>query len=268
VYVDPATARLRILSDSLPMTLAGVPLDLRRLTLLIDRADFIRNPTSCEPLSVVASATSASGLVSPLDRRFQVGGCGELGFRPRVSLALSGRLGRNGHPALHAVLRTRPGEAGLAGLSITLPSGELLDIRRIRALCDQDLPPESCPGDSRVGEVRLWSPLLEDPLEGAVYLRRPTHRLPDLVADLRAEQVRIRLRGHTAAPAGRLRIRFPALPDVPLTKAVVTLAGGGKGIFVNSEALCAAPRRGAAVLDAHSGKQLLLSPRVRVRGGC
>ncbi len=268
VSVDPETAQVSITSDPLPQILQGIPVDYRHIQVGIFRAGFMVNATNCQESAVASTIVSHSGAVVTPASRFQVGDCGGLRFKPRLALRLSGGLARNGHPTLRAVLRTRPDEAGLAGASFALPAGELLDTHHIRALCGRKLAPEHCPRTSRLGYARLWSPLLDHPLEGPIYLREPARGLPDLLADLRADRIRILLHGRTAAPGGHLRISLRALPDVPLSRAVFTLAGGRRGIVVNSEALCAGTRRARAALRAHNGKRRQLRPALRLRGRC
>jgi hypothetical protein len=268
IFIDARTAQATIVVDPLPQILRGVPTSYRTVHLVLDRTGLIRNPTSCEPTQVTATATAVDGATAELSSRFQVADCAVLDFEPRLTVRLSGGLGRNGHPALHAVLRSGADEAGLRSAIFTLPAGELLDLRHVRALCDPQVPAELCPGSSRLGRVRLWSPLIATPLEGPIYLRTPPGRLPDLLADLHAGQLHILLHGHTVAPAGRFGIRFSALPDVPLSRGVFTLAGGRRGIVVNSEALCARHRRAEVSLSAHSGKRRLLRPKISLRGRC
>ena len=266
--VDPETAQITARFDALPQILNGIPLRLRSITTHLDRADFTRNPTSCEAMSVTGTATAGLGQSVPLSEPFQVGGCPYLSFKPRLALNLLGGLARGGHPALRAVLRTGSHEAGIAAATITLPAGELLDLHRLRALCDRQLPAERCPGSSRLGHARVWSPLLGDSLQGPIYLRAPSGRLPDLLADLRGGGLHFVLHGQTTTSGGRLRIRFPAVPDVPLSKAVLTLTGGRRGVVVNSEGLCGRPRRVSVSLGAHNGDQRQLRPLLRLRGRC
>jgi hypothetical protein len=264
--INPVTAQITAEADPIPAILQGIPLDVRSVQLRLDRPGFVVNPTSCEPMSIAATATSALGTPVPLSNGFQVGDCAALGFRPRLALHLSGGLGRNAHPAVTVDLTPRPGDANVAGAAFALPTGELLDVHRVRALCARQLTPELCPRDSRLGQARLWSHLLEDSLEGPIYLRVPSARFPDLVADLRAGRLHFLLHGRTAAaPGGALWVRFTGLPDLPLSRASFTLAGGRQGIFVNSEALCARPRRATVSLSAHNGKRRLLRPKVRAR---
>jgi hypothetical protein len=268
IQIDPVTAQVSVTSDPLPRMLHGIPLGFRQIHVGIDRPGFMLNPTNCGEQAVASMIVSNRGAAVTPASRFQVGDCAGLPFKPRLSLRLSGGLARNGHPALRAVLRTHSDEAGLAGASFALPPGELLDTRHIRALCGRKLAAERCPRASRLGYARLWSPLLDRPLRGPIYLREPSRGLPDLLADLRAEGVRILLHGETAAPGGRLRVRFRSLPDVPLSRAVFTLAGGRRGIVVNSEALCAGTRRARVAVRAHNGKRRRLRPRLRLRGAC
>jgi hypothetical protein len=210
VDLDPRTAQIEIDSGPLPQILRGVPLNYRDIRLEIDRPGFIRNPTSCEPLAIAATATSALGQPASLSHRFQIGGCGTLPFKPRLALHPSGALARNGHPALRAVLRAGPQEAGIADAAFTLPPGELLDTDHIRALCARRLSPDRCPHASRLGFARIWTPALAQPLRGPIYLRVPADRYPDLLVDLRGDdQLSVVLHGHTeAVSGGRLRVRF------------------------------------------------------------
>lgn len=268
VDVDPHTAQAELRVDRLPQIRGGVPLRYRSLRLVLDRPGFLRNPTSCAPHRIAALATSVEGGRAHLAAPFQVTGCAALPFKPKLSLRLSGGLGRNGHPSLRALLRARRGDAGISAVGFTLPAAQLLDLRRLPALCAEGLPPRRCPPASRLGRARLWSPILEKPLEGPIYLRSPTHRLPDLLADLHGGGIDLRLRGRTAASKGRIRVSFRSLPDVPLSKALIALSGGRKGILVNSEPLCRRPGAVAVHLRAHSGKQRRLHPQVRTRGRC
>ena len=93
LYVDPQTTRVRALSDPPPVSLRGLPLDLRSIALTL-APGFAKNPTSCYPLEF-------SG---PQRSRFQVGDCRKLAFKPKLELALKGSTARGAHPALSATL--------------------------------------------------------------------------------------------------------------------------------------------------------------------
>lgn len=267
MHVDPRTAGIRAVSDPFPTILEGIPLDIRSVAIDLDRPGFLRNPTSCEATSISASASTVLGEAVPLSSRFQVGDCAALPFKPKLALGLSGRLGRNGHPGLRAVLRNDPAGAAVASLGLTLPAGELLDLRHLPELCPRDLPPGRCPAGSRLGSLRLDSPFLAAPLTGPVYLRVPSRRLPDLTAEVSGGDLRFLLRGRATDRNGRFGFRLGSLPDVPFSRAVLTLPGGRRGLVVNSRSLCAAgPAR--ADFSAHSGKQRRTRVPVRLGGRC
>jgi hypothetical protein len=266
--VNPETAQISLRSDPLPQILSGVPLEVRSLTVDLNRAGFIRNPTSCEPMAITGSSTTAVGQSAPLSARFQVGACAALSFKPKISLRLSGAPGRGGHPGVRAVMSDGEGEATPASAGFTLPAGELLDLKRIRALCPRGVPADRCPSGSRLGSVSLGSSFLPEPLTGSLYLRVPSHRLPDLAAALHSPSgsLEFALRGHTTDAHGRIGIKLESLPDVPLSSAIVNLAGGRDGIFVNSRALCGHRSQADASLSAHNGMQRQVRVPVRVDG--
>jgi hypothetical protein len=255
VFVDRATGRARIRLDPLPPILDGVPIGYRALHLVLDRPGFILNPTSCAESSSNATVTSVAGAVAGATDRFQVGGCPALGFKPRASVRLLGPTHRGAHPRLRAVLATRPADANIRRVAVTLPATELLDSRRIGAVCTvRQFDAMRCPPGSVYGQAKAWTRLLDRPLQGPVYLRESKSRLPDLVASLRG-QIQLDLVSRVDSVGGRLRIIPRALPDAPLSKVVLTTQGGKRGLLVNTGGLCARPRRAAIDFMAQSGKR-------------
>ena len=103
------------------------------------------------------------------------------------------------------------------------------------------------------------SPLLENELSGNVYLVPSNNKLPDLLLDLKG-QINVQLRGviSSSKKAG-LRTVFEGIPDAPVTKFVLTMDGGKKGLLVNSKDLCKvkkSKRVSALNMTAQNGKQL------------
>lgn len=269
IEVDAATAQVSVRSDPLPRILDGVPLQLRGFRIDLDRPGFIRNPTDCEPMTIKGTATTSLGQTTPISSPFQVGDCATLSFRPKLSLDLLGAVSRGGHPSVRAVMSDREGEATPVSAAFTLPAGELLDLNRIRGLCPRAVAADRCPPGSRLGWVRLESSFLPEPLTGSLYLRVPSHRLPDLAAALHSPSgsLEFALRGRTTDAHGRLGVKLESLPDVPLSTAVIDLAGGRGGIFVNSRSLCGHRSDADASLKAHNGMRRQERVPVRV-GGC
>jgi hypothetical protein len=106
---------------------------------------------------------------------------------------------------------------------------------------------------------------LDKPLEGPVYLRSSSNPLPDLVVHL-GGQIEVDLVGKIDSKGGGIRTTFAAVPDAPLSKFILTMQGGRKGLLENSRDLCAATSRASALFDAQSDKVRDLRPVVRASG--
>ncbi len=274
IRIDPLSARATIDVGPLPQIIAGVPIDYRSLRVVLDRPGFVINPTSCAATAFAGSATSSQGASAPLSDRFQVGGCAALGFKPRLAIRLLARRAHRGaHPRLRAVLRPRAGDANVRRIAVTLPGGELLENSHIRRLCTREQfaagggGGAGCPRGSVYGRVRAWTPLLDEPLSGPVYLRSSSHRLPDLVLALRG-QVDLIAVGHVTSVGlgrgrGAIRAVFPSLPDAPLSRVVLELQGGRRGLLVNSADLCRGRRRARVKAAGHNGRTSELKPLAR-----
>jgi len=162
-----------------------------------------------------------------------------------------------------AALRPRSGDADLRNVSVELPRGERVDPRRLEAVCTRErFAAEDCPPASLRGTARAWSPLLDAPLQGPVYLRESSGRYPDLVAALDG-QFPLTLVAHLSTPNARIRVGFASLPDIRLSRVELVLAGGRHGLLSNSEGLCRGGRRATIDVGAYNGKTRELRPRVR-----
>jgi hypothetical protein len=270
LHVDPASARIHAISDPLPTSLAGIPLDIRSLALDLDRPHFTRNPTSCRARRLTARLTSTLGQSAALANRFQVGACAALGFAPRLRLRLVGSTEPGSNPALIANLDQRPGEAGIAAARLRLPLAAELDNAHLGEVCSRaEFAADRCPPGALIGRVRANTPLLDAPLRGAVYLRTdPARGLPELVAALRgpaATPIEIDLAAKIDTADGALRATFRALPDTPLGSLRLKLFGGRHGLIELGPGLCREPRS-ALSLRGQNGKARRARPPLR--SGC
>jgi uncharacterized repeat protein (TIGR01451 family) len=264
-YIDPETAQVKAVADPLPRILAGVPVDIRDLRVNLDRPNFALAPTSCEPKSVGASVLGVSGSAASVSERFQVGGCGDLRFDPRLSLSLKGGTRRNSHPALKAVL-TYPKGAGysnVARAAVALPHSEFLDTTHIKTICTRvQFAADACPAASIYGKARAILPILDQPLEGPVYLRSSSNPLPDLVIALDG-QIDADLVGRIDSHNGGTRATFDSVPDAPVTKFTLEMQGGKKGLLVNSRDICKHTNRATATFTAHNGATKKFRPALK-----
>ena len=268
--IDPETAQVRAVSDPFPRILDGIPLDLRSVEVKLGRPDFTLNPTNCTPMSITASATSALGSLAPLSSPFQVGGCQALPYKPKLAIRFTGPTTRGGHPTLKATFTAKPGEAGTARLSLALPHSEFIDQAQFRTICTRvQFAADQCPAGSIYGQVKATTPLLDYPLEGSVYLRSSSHKLPDVVLALKgppSQPLEVDLAGKVDSVNGGLRTTFESLPDAPITKATVSMQGGKKGLFQNSTNICRAGARTTLRLDGQNGKTSDSRPAISIAG--
>jgi hypothetical protein len=268
LQVDLETTRITAVSDPLPQILQGIPLDIRTIQVRLDRPDFTLNPTSCDPMSFDGQLKSVLGQIAPLQSRFQAAECSNLGFDPKLSIALSGKTKRTGNPALTATLTYPQGAyANIASASVALPHSEFLDQAHIKTICTRvQFAADACPKGAIYGKAKATSPLLDAPLEGPVYLRSSSNPLPDLVVDLRG-QIHAALVGRIDSINGGIRTTFTSVPDAPVSKFILQMRGGDKGLLENSRNLCKGTNRATAIFTGQNGKVKAMRPALKASCG-
>ena len=260
-------ARIHAVADPFPTIREGIPLDVRSIELRLDRPSFTLNPTSCEAMQIEGSVSTQAGQIQPLSNRFQVGECGRLGFKPKLNISLKGATGKSGHPALKATV-TYPKKgayANIARAQVNLPHSEFLDQGNIGKACTKVLIAQrACPPKSIYGKAKAWTPLLDKPLEGPVYLVGGYgYKLPALVAELNG-QIRVLLVGKVDSGKNHgIRNTFEAVPDAPVEKFVLEMKGGKKyGLLENSENICKKKQVAGVAFRAQNGKKATLSAKI------
>jgi hypothetical protein len=278
IRVDKTTGQVSIDArgtDPIPHIIDGIPIHLRDVRASIDRPNVTVNPTSCEPFSVDSALNGAGehlgdrsdDTLATASSPFQAFDCASLGFKPRLALRLKGGPRRGAHPSLYAIVRPRAADANTKRAEVTLPHSLFLDQRNIQTICTREqFATEACPKRSVYGHARAFTPLLEDPLEGPVYLRSSDHPLPDVVFALKGRGFEIDLVGRIDSHKGGIRGIFEDLPDAPATKFVLRMRGGRHGILVNSATnLCKASHYATARFLAHNERGWAFHPPVSVR---
>jgi hypothetical protein len=274
--VDPVTAEVSTdgsSSDPIPHILQGIVVHARDIRIYVDRKDFVLNPTSCERMKAAASVLGSSGALESVSAPFQAADCASLGFKPKLALSLKGGTKRGANPRLKAVLTARKGDANIGAAVVKLPHSEFLEQGHIRTICTRVQfaagagNGSQCPKGSVYGRAKAISPLLDEPLAGPVYLRSSNHALPDLVAALHSKKVDINLDGRIDSVNGGIRNSFEAVPDAPVTKFVLEMQGGRKGLLVNSTDICRGKHRAKASFTGQNGKRRGLNPLLKARCG-
>ncbi|HEY8082841.1 MAG TPA: hypothetical protein VIE64_04705 [Solirubrobacterales bacterium] len=293
LFVHPETARVEAVADPIPHVFGGALLDVRSVSMRLDRPRFSINPTNCSAFATEGALRGgganpidpAAFSSFPVSAPFQVKGCEQLGFKPKLFLRLFGATQRGKNPKLRAVFQARPGDANTARVAVTLPRALFLDQSSISNVCTRvQFAANDCPRNSIYAHAQAYSPLLDEPLKGPVFLRSSNNLLPDLVFALHG-QVDIDLVSRIDTARGRIRNTFDTVPDVPVSKFAATFPGGKRGLLTNSRNLCpgsnkakgkakkskAAGRAGGpraiVRMKAQNGKKLNLR-RVKVRRPC
>jgi hypothetical protein len=270
--INPETAEVFIDatgSDPIPHIIDGIVVHARDIRVYVDRPEFVLNPTNCERTSTASTvlgsgldfASSADDNPITVTSPFQAASCASLGFKPKLALSLKGGTKRGQNPAFKAVLTARKGDANIGAAQVTLPHSEFLDQSHIKTVCTRvqfkegAFPGEKCPAASVYGYATAITPLLDEPIQGPVFLRSSSHNLPDLVAALHSGKIDVNLTGRIdSVKGGRIRNTFEEVPDAPVTKFTLTMQGGKKGLLVNSTNLCKSTNRAISHFTGQNGK--------------
>ncbi len=273
VRLDPQTGQLVLATDPLPTIFEGFALRFRAIDLDLDRPGFLRNPTSCVAKQIASSVTAIDGRATTVTNPFHVGGCAALKFHPRFRLALKGR----GAPTpsnsdLSISVRSRSGDANIRQFEVKFPPLLAFHGRNVRAICArEDALEDLCPAASRTGTAIAYTPLLEEPLRGPVYLVQPkSDGFPDFWSSVEGMGVKMQLIAESSSRDGRLVTELTNLPDVPLSTFTMTLNGGNGGLFSVKGDPCGrnAPRRSRTPVTVQAQNGAYREMRTQLEARC
>jgi hypothetical protein len=265
--VDQLDAHVSALSEGVPRIIGGIPLRLRSIQVNLDRPHFILNPTNCEAMTVGSKGIGDEGTVTEFSSLFQAANCAPLGFRPTMEIVKkSGGPGRAKNPRLEFHLRTRPGDANVKSIAVTLSKAWAIDQRHLGNLCSEaELARTKCAGRQSIGSAITRTPLLDAPLEGPVYAVSGKGGLPRLAFVL-GGQVPLVPRAKSSSVNGALKTVVPTIPDAPIGDFRLTVNGGGKGYLINTRNLCGKPVVSTVEYVAQNGKKL--TQHVKAQSNC
>jgi hypothetical protein len=274
IAVDRYDASLRIAADPLPSILMGIPLQVRTVNVHIDRPGFMINPTNCTPSQVSAVVSSQQGASANVSSRFQVGDCGALPFKPKMTIRMGARgRTRAGITApLNVSLRMTSGQANNRSVAVALPRNVNARLKVIneRACTIDQFNSATCPASNRIGTAKAVTPLLKDPLQGdAFFVRNPARRIPDLMVALRG-QVAIDLTGKVTINRNlTLRTDFDTIPDVPISTFDLNLVAGRNGpigFVANACTKAAKAERATISYRSQSGRFVRAKQKLQIVG--
>jgi hypothetical protein len=258
LHIDSQTAQVTAVSDKVPAIIGGIPIRMRSIQVNIDKPEFTINPTNCSPFTVDSQGIGDQGTVTDFASYFQVVNCATLAFKPRMTVRQLGsrtQTKRSKNPSLQFDLTTRPGDANIKSIAVTLSSAFEIDQRHLGNLCtEKELAATQCAGRQQIGEATTTTPLLDQPLSGPVYAVSGSGGLPRLAFVLNGQVNLLPRADAKTVKGGRLQTTVPVVPDAPIGHFHLVVFGGKHGYLANTRDLCKHTPLVKVAYEAQNGK--------------
>ena len=233
LFVDRNDAHVSVVSDPIPTILDGVPLNVQKINVTLDRPGFMVSPTNCTPMQIAGTATSSAGQSAALSSPFQVGSCAALKFAPKFSVSTVGQASKANGASLTTKLSfpaNQGTQANVTKVKVELPRqlpSRLTTLQKACTSAQFDANPAGCPAASFIGHATVHTPLLPVPLTGpAIFVSHGGEAFPSLVMVLQGYGVTVDLVGTTLIRGGVTSTTFKTVPDVPFSAFELTLGQG------------------------------------------
>jgi len=231
LYIDPNNASVTIVSDPLPTQIRGIPLQLKRVLVSVDRPNFEFNPTDCSPMKIEGRISGSEGAIAPVSSPFQVADCASLPFKPSFTASTQGQASKADGASLDVTVRSAGlGQANIAKVLLQLPKALPARLTTLQKACTEGAfaaNPASCPEGSVIGTATIHTPVLSSPLSGPAYLvSHGGAAFPDVEFVLQGEGITLVLDGKTQIKNQITYSKFESAPDAPFTVFETTLPAG------------------------------------------
>jgi hypothetical protein len=257
-------------SGPLPSILDGIPLDIRSVTMTLDRPGFTFNPTSCAPLSLTGTVSSLSGAVAPISAPYQASGCGSLPFAPSFTTATLGSTSKAGGASLTVRITQKPGEADIHSVHVELPKQLPSRLTTLQKACTEaqfNSDPAHCPVGSVVGTATAITPTLSSPLSGpAILVSRGGAAFPEMEIVLQGDGITVVLDGNTDIKKGITSSTFASVPDVPISGFELTLPEGPYSLLSPYGTLCTSKLSMPTTIVGQNGTTITQNTKIAVSG--
>jgi hypothetical protein len=280
IEVDRRTSQLAISTTAFPKTVKGIPTDIREIDAVIDRPEFMFNPTSCNPMSFSGTAYSFEGATEPLGSHFQMGSCRALKFQPNFKVSTSAKTSRTDGASLTAKIVYPTGDLGanqassqsnINSIKVELPKqlpSRLTTLQKACTAAQFESNPAGCPKESVVGHATAITPVLPVPLTGPAYfVSHGGEAFPNLIVVLQGYGVTVELVGSTfISKAGITSSTFKQVPDVPIASFELTLPEGPYSALTANGDLCTSKPKMPTAFVGQNGAELHQSTAITVTG--
>jgi hypothetical protein len=258
------------------------------------RRPFLTNPSTCtgQLLRTTYNAVPWSAQENPVVPATGLSsaqtGCDQQSFTPSVDVQPASK--RAGQPAGYQVdvdipqsddpngLGTPPLKDAVVslpeGVSISPPGADGLAACSDEQLDRSSKAVEACPDASKIGSTTINTPLLNEPLEGSIYLGTQQSQDPmsgdmyRIFITASGSGVRIKLRGQIKAdPAtGRLTASFVDNPELPFSKLRLTFKDGPRSVLVNPPTC--GEKATSSTLSSWGGQSREVTDAFAINEGC
>ena len=281
ITVDSHTGQVTITTDPLPRVVKGIPTDLRSIDAVIDRPEFMFNPTNCNPMSFSGTSTSVEGATAALGSHFQVGSCQALKFQPNFKVSTNGKTSRADGASLTAKIVYPVGNLGfnqassqsnIEAVKVDLPKQLPSRLSTLQKACPArmfEANPAACPSASMVGHAKAITPVLPVPLEGPAYfVSHAGEEFPSLIAVLQGDNVTVDLVGSTFIDnkTDITTSTFKEVPDVPIQSFELNLPQGKYSALAATGNLCKSKLAMPTAFTGQNGAVIHQSTPIGVTG--
>jgi uncharacterized repeat protein (TIGR01451 family) len=281
IEVDPYTAQLTVTTDPFPSIIDGIPSDLREIDAVIDRPEFMFNPTGCEPMAFGGTAYSLEGASVPISSHFQMGSCRALTFKPNFKVSTSAKTSRADGASLDAHIVYPAGKLGdnqassqsnIARVKVELPRQLPSRLSTLQKACTAQVfeaNPANCPQASVIGHATAVTPVLPVTLTGPAYfVSHGGEAFPSLIVVLQGYGTTVDLVGSTfISKAGITSSTFKQVPDVPITSFELVLPEGPFSALAALGNLCTVKNLVMPTeFTGHNGEEIHTDTKIAVTG--
>lgn len=279
IEVNPQTAALTITTDpsgphAIPHMIDGIPVQIKRVNVFINRPGFTFNPTNCSQMQITGAIGSDEGGSLPVSVPFEVANCAALRFEPSFQVSTQAKTSKRYGASLHVAVTYPKGAAGndanLKYVKVELPKALPANIEALKHACLEttfNANPASCPAPSVIGHAVVHTPVLPVPLTGPAYfVSHGGAAFPSLTMVLQGDGVTIELVGETYISKGVTSSTFNSTPDVPFEVFELTLPQGRYSALSVNGNLCNQKLVMPTRLLGQNSAQIQQQTRIAVEG--
>jgi hypothetical protein len=277
INVDAYTAAVTIrgaiptMVETASVGKTGIPVQLHRTNVIVDRPGFQFNPTNCTPMAITGTLGGAQGGTANVSSSFQVANCASLPFHPRFEASTQAKTSKaNGASLTVKVASPGLGQANISKTKVVLPIALPSRLTTIQKACRDSIfeaNPAACDEGSNIGTATIHTPVFKNPLSGPAYLvSHGNAAFPDIEFVLQGEGVTIILDGQTDIKKGITSSTFNALPDAPFTSFETVLPEGPHSALGAITNLCTQKLIMPTTITAQNGDVINQTTRIGVTG--